>query len=122
LRTKIFVVYKRTFTMTSTDFDTPRASLSETEDDDEDKISWEDRFAGTDGVFDVELLRAHYNVFGANDGPFASSKILGLREYYTTHMRVLRMKISNATNNKMRYGGLRGLHVKKCSRGATRDI
>lgn len=89
--------------MPPSDHELSRASSTDDDETEEEEMTWEDRFAETGGVFDVELLRAHYNVFGVKDGPFASSKILGLREYYTTHMRVLRMKISNASNNSMRY-------------------
>lgn len=64
---------------------------------------WSKRLADTRGQFDEALLRAHYNQFGAHDGPFTSSQFIGIREWFRTHMRALRMKESNATTNLTRY-------------------
>lgn len=64
---------------------------------------WSRKLAETQGKFDVNLLREHYDQFGAHAGPFTSSHFIGVREWFRTHLRALRMKESNATTNLTRY-------------------
>lgn len=67
-------------------------------------IDWQRLLRETEGLFDVELLRRHYNIYGANSGPMTEPQaIRGLVSWFTTHMRALRMKVSVATSNETRY-------------------
>jgi len=83
--------------------------MSTTSNDDSDtqgipNIDWQHLLRETGGEFDVELLRRHYNIYGANSGPMTEPQaIRGLVEWFTTHMRALRMTVSVATNNGARY-------------------
>ena len=68
------------------------------------QIDWQSLVRGTGGKFDVGILRRHYNIYGLNEGPMTEpQQIHGLREWFTTHMRTLRMTTSVATNNSVRY-------------------
>lgn len=71
----------------------------------DDTNDWVAMIRESDGLFDKEILRRHYNIYGMqSDTPFTSpAKVRGLPQWFETHMRVLRMKTSNATSNAIRY-------------------
>jgi hypothetical protein len=69
----------------------------------QDKFDWQSALRETKGVFEVELLRKHYDMYGAHTGPFTNSSIKGLKEWFVTHLRALKMKTSIAGSNKVRY-------------------
>lgn len=68
------------------------------------QVDWQSLIRSAGGKFDVRILRRHYNIYGINEGPMTEpQQIQGLREWFTTQMRSLRMMTSVATNNGMRY-------------------
>lgn len=92
--------------MTSTTSPTPNTRIMSSQPsirNENDTNDWVTMIRESNGVFDEEILRRHYSIYGAHSGPLTSSQIHGLKEWYQTHMRVLRMRHSLATSNRARY-------------------